>query len=247
MRIYQKNFILVGIIIYISFFCVYSFNLVNYDINRTELNQRTNLKLSQIENIELTLNTELGNQGIGGFPKRYYVFVPEGNIHIKVTWDDFWDMDLDLNVYSDQNYFNLIASSDNPGNEHEIIDLNIEQEMTIYIRIWANSGSGFFNIVVHDDTYISPQIILTVTVITIIVIVIGVVIGLLVYFKRRGKEIQTFITSELKPYPAKMEEEIQPKSDDDEETNIFICPDCGHENLKSYKKCKFCGKKLNLV
>jgi len=224
---------------------VYSFNLFNYDINGTELNQRTNLKLSILEDTRLTLNTELGNQGIGGFPKRYYVFVPEGNIHIKATWDDFWDMDLELNVYSDQNFFNHIASSDNPGNEHEIIDLNIEQEMTIYIRVNANSGGGFFNIVVHDDAYISPQIILTATIITIIVIVIVVISGLLVYYKKiRVKEIQTFITSELKPYPAKMEEELQPKGDEDEETNIFICPDCGHENLKSYKKCKFCGKKL---
>ncbi len=237
-RIYQKNLILVGIIISISFLCVYSFNFGNYDINRTELNHRTNLKLSQY-GTELTLNTELGNQGALG-SKKYYITVPKGNIHIKVTWDSFWDMDLTLRAYSDQNYVNLLDTSDNPGNEPEIIDLNIEQEMTIYIEVLGLGG--FYNILVHDDAYISPQIILTGTIITAIVIVIVVISGLLVYYKKiRIKEIQTFITAELKPYPAKMEET---KSDEDEETNIFICPYCGQENLKSYKKCKYCKKKF---
>lgn len=239
MKRYDKNLILVSIIISSAFLYVYSFNLGNYNINRMELNQRTDLKLSIFEDTRLTLNTELTNQGIGGIsPNRYYITVPMGSIHIKVTWDSFWNMDLISEVYSDQNYVDLLATSDNPGNEHEIIDLDIEQGMTIYIRVEANSGTGFFNIIVHDDTYINPQIILITTIIIIIVVVVS---GLLVYFKKRRKEIKTFITAELKPYPAKMEET---KSDEDEETNIFICPYCGQENLKSYKKCKYCKKKF---
>jgi len=241
MRRYDKNLILVSIIISITLLCVYSFNLGNYDINGRELNQRTDLKLSQL-GTKLTLNTELTNQGIGGIsPNRYYITVPMGSIHIKVTWDSFWNMDLISEVYSDQNYVDLLATSDNPGNEHEIIDLDIEQGMTIYIRVEANSGTGFFNIIVYDDTYINPQIILITTIIIIIVVVVS---GLLVYFKKRRKEIKTFITAELKPYPAKMEESFQSTSDEEVETNIFICPYCGQENLKSYKKCKYCKKKF---
>lgn len=242
MKRYDKNLILVSIIIFSAFLCVYSFNLGNYDIYRRELNQRKDLKLSQIEEISLTLNTEKTHQSPGFAAKRYFIIVPKGNIHIKVWWDSFWDMDLELSVYSDDYFGNLLSKSDNPGNEHEFIDLNIEQEMTIYITVWANSGTGFFNIIAHDDAYAILQIIFPIIIIIIIVVVVlGLILTLKSYIKKRKKEIKTFITAELKPYPAKMEET---KSDEDEETNIFICPYCGQENLKSYKKCKYCKKKF---
>ncbi len=239
MRRYDKNLILVSIIISITLLCVYSFNLGNYDLNRRELNQRTYLKLSQL-GTELTLNTEFAHQS--GHGSYYYITVPKGNVHIKVSWDSFWDFDLALYVYSDPSYSydSIIATSDNPRNEPEIIDLNIEQEKTIYIQV---SGWGaWYSIIVHDDTYAILQIIFPIIIIIIIVVVVlGLIITLKSYIKKRKKEIKTFITAELKPYPAKMEET---KSDEDEETNIFICPYCGQENLKSYKKCKYCKKKF---
>jgi len=251
MRRYNKNVILVSIIISITLLCVYSFNLGNYNLNRRELNQRTDLKLSQIEEISLTLNTEKTHQSIGLAAKRYFITVPKGNIHIKVWWDSFWDMDLELHVYSDDFFGNLIATSDNPGNEQEFIDLYIEQEMTIYITVYYHNQAGFFNIIVHDDSYISPQ---TISTIIVIIIIVGVIVGvsgfivkLKKYTKKRKEEIETFITAELKPYPAKMEESFQPKNGEDVETNIFICPYCGQENLKSYKKCKYCKKKFKPI
>lgn len=85
------------------------------------INQATNLKLSQ--GSELRLNHEMQTEYQNTEENDYYITVPEGNIYIKVTWDSFQNMDLRLSVYSDQSYSDLLARSDNPGDEDEFIEL----------------------------------------------------------------------------------------------------------------------------
>lgn len=145
------------------------------------INQATNLKLSQ--GSELRLNHEMQTEYQNTEENDYYITVPEGYIYIKVTWDRTQNMDLRLSVYSDQSYSDLLARSDNPGEEDEFIELYIEEEMTIYIQLLANSGSGFFNILVYDYTYIDPVIII----IIIVVPIIGIVTGIIVFRKRPEK------------------------------------------------------------
>jgi len=238
MKKINKNLILIGFLILFPLLCVYYSYLNSSNIMYPGINQATNLKLSQRS--ELTLNQELKNEHVFTSAS-YYITVPEGNIHIKVTWDAFWNMDMELSVYSDQSYSELLATSDNPGNEHEFIELYIEEEMTIYIELLAKSGSGFFSIIVHDDAYIDP---LTMIII-IIIVVFSSLIAIIIYFKKfRVKKKPTIITPEFKPYPIKTIQSNQQIDDADTKMNFFICPYCGYENLRSSKQCKECGKKL---
>lgn len=181
MKKINKNLILIGFLILFPLLCVYYSYLNSSNITYPEINQATNLKLSQ--GSELRLNQEMGTAYRDTVENDYYITVPEGNIYIKVTWDTAQNMDLILSVYSDQSYSDLLARSDNPGDEDEFIELYIEEEMTIYIQLLANSGSGLFNILVYNDTYIDPVIII----IIIVVPIIGIVTGIIVFRKRPEK------------------------------------------------------------
>ena len=181
MKKINKNLILIGFLILFPLLCVYYSYLNSSNIMYPGINQTTNLKLSQ--GSELPLNQERHTEYINTEENNYYITVPEGNIYIKVTWGTAQNMDLRLSVYSDQSYSDLLASSDNPGEEDEFIELYIDEEITIYIQLLANSGSGWFNILVYDDTYIDPVIII----IIIVVPIIGIVTGIIVFRKRPEK------------------------------------------------------------
>ena len=96
---------------------------------------------------ELTLNTEIGGNLREEDYNIYYIEVQPGTINIRVTTS--WDMDLELKIYDDPLLEDKIAKSDNPGMQaDESVDVVIEKEDIIYIKVTCLGGSGFYDIVV---------------------------------------------------------------------------------------------------
>lgn len=245
MRKKIKYYFLTGTL-FLCFFSLIFFNLNNSNISAGKFIDEKSLQLSQAA--QLALNQKLKNQHTSQFDRpRYYITVPTGNIHVKVAWDSFWEMDLKLEVFSNQNSTNRLGLSDTGGTS-ERVDLTIEQAMTIYIEVSAKSGSGFFSIRVFNDAYIARQETKMITIIVAIVVGVLVVIsaGFIIY-KRNSRGISRWRhrVSPQNLYQQKQEESFQQTKKEIKGRNLVICSNCGNKTPRSNKYCKFCGNELN--
>jgi len=101
---------------------------------------------------ELMLNKSY-KEHISGYSdsQEYYIDAPEGNLRVKVSWDSLWEMDLNLTVSKNEDFSDIIGDSDSPKNKDEFVNFKLNKEMTIYIKVEAIEGSGFYRIVVSNN------------------------------------------------------------------------------------------------
>ncbi|MFX1572412.1 MAG: zinc ribbon domain-containing protein [Promethearchaeota archaeon] len=234
--------------VFLCFFSAEIFNLNHSTINTERLIDNKTLKFSQ--GTQLTLNQKLKNQHVGFIDiPRYYITVPIGNIHIKVGWDSFWGMDLKLEVFSNLNFTDRIGFSD-LGDTKERVDLTIEEEMTIYIKVTAKSGSGYFNIHIYNDAYIARQETKMISIIVTIVIGVLFIIsaGVIIYLRNySGVTRWRARVNPQNPYRQKQEGSIEQPRREFKGRNLVICSNCGNKTPRSKKFCEFCGYELNRI
>lgn len=191
-------------------------------------------------NVDATirLNKKVISQAIfSGEEITFSVEVPARKIHIKVSWDSFWGMDLSLIVANDDTFSDIVTTSDNPGSSNEKIDLKIENPKTLYIKVYCNSGQGFFNIIVSDDT---SAIILS-TILIVVICVISIV-ALLVYnkLKKRNKTYSK-IPPDINPYRSNRKVKDLSEEESQYDSNVNFCVYCGQKLANNAKICENCG------
>jgi len=235
MKAKKKNFILITFILLIPYFSfIY---LLQTNVNT--LNRVPWIYL----NVDATirLNKKVTSQPVfSGEELTFSIEVPARKIHIKVSWDSFWGMDLSLTVANDELFSDIIGTSDNPGNTNEKIDLKIESPKIIYLKVYCNSGQGFFSILVSDDT----SVIIITSVLIVLIAVISIV-GLLIYTKvKKKKKIHKYVSPEINPYriEEKGQSSFEEKSQNDSDVNFCIY--CGQKLTKNAKICENCGTEL---
>ena len=235
MKAKKKNFILITFILLIPYFSfIY---LLQTNVNT--LNRVPWIYL----NVDATirLNKKVTSQPVfSGEELTFSIEVPARKIHIKVSWDSFWGMDLSLTVANDELFSDIIGTSDNPGNTNEKIDLKIESPKIIYLKVYCNSGQGFFSILVSDDT---SEIIITT--VLIVLIAVAFIVGLLTYTKvKKKKKTYKYMSPEINPY--RIEEKNQSSSEEKSQydSDVNFCIYCGQKLNKNAKICENCGTEI---
>ncbi|MFW9938782.1 MAG: zinc ribbon domain-containing protein [Candidatus Thorarchaeota archaeon] len=237
MKSKKKNFILLSFILLIpSFSLIY---LLKNNFNTFKSIPKIYLNVDAA----IRLNKKVTSQAVfSGEELTFSVEVPARNIHIKVSWDTFWGMDLSLTVANDEMFSEIIATSDNLGGSNEKIDLKIQSPKIIYIKVYCNSGQGFFSILVSDDISI-----IIITTVLLVLIAVAFIIGLLTYSKLKKKKktkTQKYVSPEINPY--RIEEKGRSLSEEKSQYNsdVNFCIYCGQKLTKNAKICENCGTEV---